>query len=212
MSDPITLAKQREEADRLPFIAVQEFRIEYVPQPDGSQKAVEWVAWVKKGTQNPSVTEEKVVRLSKYPDNPIWQVIEPYYVRWKKGQTDPVEGTPLAAWPGATPQLVKALEPANIRSVEDLARMEDSAIQKLAIPALRDKQKLARAYLDAQVSTSAVASENKKLREEVEFLREQMKELRAAVELPSDVEPAADEAPVIPRRRGRPPKIQVVNQ
>lgn len=208
MSDPITLAQQREEADRLPFIAVQEFRIDYVPQPDGSMKPVEWVAWVKKGTQNPSVTEEKISRLMKSPDNIIWQVIEPYYKRWKQGQTDPIEGTPLAAWPGATPQLVKALEPANIRSVEDLAKMEDSAISKLSIPRLREMQKQARAFLEAQANTAPVAAENAKLREIVETQSKQIEELKQAIERWSQPE---DDAPPMPKRRGRPPKIQVVS-
>jgi hypothetical protein len=38
-------------------------------------------------------------------------VLKPYYDNWKAGQAAPVNGTPLAAWPGATPQLVKALTP-----------------------------------------------------------------------------------------------------
>lgn len=202
MSDPITLAKQREEADRLPFIAVQEFRIDYQPQPDGTQKPIEWVAWAKKGVQNPSIMEEKIDRLKKSPENPIWQVIEPHYKRWKEGQSSPVEGTPLAAWPGATPQLVKALEPANIRSVEDLARMEDSAIMRIGIPGLRDKQKYARAYLEAQISTASVASENLKLRELVESMAAKIADLEAAVN---------DTPEEAPKRRGRPPKMQVVS-
>ena len=202
MSDPITLAKQREEADRLPFIAVQEFRVDYEPQPDGSQRPVEWVAWAKKGVQNPAIIEEKVSRLMRQKDDPVWQVIEPYYKRWKDNQSAPVDGTPLAAWPGATPQLVKALEPANIRSVEDLARMEDSAISRISIPGLREKQKHTRAYIDAQISTSSVAAENLKLKESVEAQAREIAELRKYVEsLQED-----DEPEVAPRRRGRPPK------
>lgn len=198
MNDPIALAKQREETDRLPFIAVQEFRIDYVPQPDGSQKPVEWVAWVKKGAQNPAVTEEKISRLMKNPDNPIWTVIQPYYKRWKEGQSAPIEGTPLAAWPGATPSLVKALEPANIRSVDDLARMEDSALMKIGIPGLREKQKQARAYLEAQASTAGIAGEILKLREVVEQQAKLIEELRASQ--------PEDESSDAPKRRGRPPK------
>lgn len=200
MSDPITLAKQREDADRLPFIAVQEFRTEYKAAPDGRMDPYDVVAWVKKGVQNPSVTEEKISRLSKGQDNMIWQVIEPYYKRWKEGQTAPIDGIPLAAWPGATPQLVKALEPANIRSVEDLSRMEDSAISRIAIPNLRDKQKQARAFLEAQ-STVSMSTEMVKLREAVEFLRKENEELRASIEEDTD-------EPELPKRRGRPPKVQ----
>jgi len=206
--DPVMEAKRREESDRLPFIVVQEFYVEYEPQPDGSQKPVEFVRWAKKGVQNPAVTVEKIARLQKFPENEIWQVIRPIYERWKAGQAAPVDGVPLAAWPGATPQLVKALEPANIRSVEDLARMEDSAIARLAIPNLRQKQKDARAYLDAMKSTAGVAAENAKLKEVVEHQAKELAELKALV-----TSMAADKGINLvdepeKRRPGRPRKVE----
>lgn len=180
MTDPVTAAKQREEQDRLPFIYVHEFRKEYIPQQDGSQREVHIIAWGKKGLQNPSITEERADRMKKDPL--MWEVLGPVYDRWVAQESSPIDGTPLAAWPGATPQLVKALEPANIRSVQDLARMEDAQIMKLAIPGLRDKQKQARSYLDALVSTASVANENAKLREQVESQTTEIAELRKAIE------------------------------
>ena len=186
--DAAQAAKQSEEAGRLPFIAVQEFWTDYEPQPDGSQKPFDMVRWAKKGTQNPATTEEKIARYMKHPDNLEWQVIRPYYERWKAGQTSDIEGTPLAAWPGATKELVKALTPANIRSVEDLSRMEDSAIQKISIPNLRRIQQQARAFLDAQKNTAGVSAENAKLKQVVESQAAQIEELRKAVEslMPED--------------------------
>jgi hypothetical protein len=198
--DPVSAAKQSEEAGRLPFIAVIEFRVEYDPQPDGSMKESEWVKWAKKGVSNPATTDENIARLKKYPDNLIWQVIKPSYERWKAGLESPVDGTPLAAWPGATPQLVKALAPANIRSVEDLAQMEDSAISKLAIQNLRKLRQNARAFLEAQKSTAQVSGEVVKLRNENEALKARVDELIKAVEAITE-----DDAPEKPRR-GRPPK------
>ena len=197
--DPVSAAKQSEEAGRLPFIFVQEFWVEYEPQLDGSMKEVEFVKWAKKGVTNPATTVEKVARYKKYPDNLEWQVIKPSYERWKANQESPIEGTPLAAWPGATPQLVKALTPANIRSVEDLAQMEDSAISKLAIQNLRRLRQDARAFLEAQKSTAQVSGEVVKLRNENEALKARVDELIKAVEALADDEP---EKP----RRGRPPK------
>jgi hypothetical protein len=197
--DPVSAAKQVEEAGRLPFISVQEFWVEYEPQIDGSMKEVEFVKWAKKGATNPATTVEKVARYKKYPDNLEWQVIKPSYERWKAGQESPIDGTPLAAWPGATPQLVKALTPANIRSVEDLAQMEDSAISKLAIQNLRRLRQDARAFLEAQKSTAQVSGEVVKLRNENEALKARVDELIKAVEALADDEP---EKP----RRGRPPK------
>jgi len=180
--DAAELARRQEEQDRTPFIFVREFKIEYEPKPDGTFKEVEWVAWGKKGVQNPSITNEKISTLQKYPDNPIWGVIKPFYEQWKKGQEAVVDGTPLSAWSGITPELKKVLEPANIRSVEDLAKMEDSAIQRLGVPNLRRKQQEARSFLEAQRSTSGIAAENLKLKEQVEALMAQVTELRAAVE------------------------------
>lgn len=198
--DPVEQARQSEAAGRLPFIVPLEFRIEYKPQPDGSMREIEWVTWVKKGTQNPATNDERVDRLMKW-DTPEWQVIKPYYDNWKKGQTTPVNGVALAAWPGATRELIKALEASNIRTVEDFCDMEDSAIAKLAVPSLRDKQRQARAYRDALKSTAPVSVEVDQLREQNASLLAQIVELRATVEA---------SAPQERKRRGRPPKVMTM--
>ena len=169
MLDPVMVAKQSEQQARLPFIAPEEFWIDYQLQDDGTQKAIEMVRWIKKGMQTPATVVEKISRLSKTGKNgqcaPEWTVLKPYYDNWKQGQSEPINGTPLGAWPGCTPQLIKVLNSVNIRSVEDLAEMEDSAIQKIAVPALRDKQKLARTFLEAQKATAHVSKELLELRE-----------------------------------------------
>jgi hypothetical protein len=196
IGDPIAAAKKQEETDRSPFIVIQEFWIEYDPQSDGSMKPVEFVKWAKRGVQNAATTVEKIARLQKYPDNDIWKVIRPYYEAWKAGEAAPVTGIPLEAWPGATPQLVKALAPANIRSVEDLARLEDSAIQRLAIPDLRRKQAAARSYLEARKSTAEVEADNQRLRSELDEVKALVASLMA--------DRQTEDAPK--KRRGRPPK------
>lgn len=204
IGDTIEAVKKQERDERTPFIVPEEFWIDYEDQADGSKKPIEWVRWIKKGMQTPATVVEKISRQSRDPM--IWGVLKPYYDSWKAGQGTPISGTPLIAWPGATPQLVKALEPVNIRSIEDLAELEDSAIQRLAIPGLREKQKTARIYLDAMKTTSVVAAENAKLKDEVGFLRGELGELRALIN--KSVEITAD-TPAEPKRRGRPPKAQV---
>lgn len=205
--DAIAAAVQKEREDRLPFIAVDEFWVDYEPQPDGSQKAVEWVRWVKKGMTNPYSKNEKIARYLKNPQHPEWTVIEPHYKAWKAGQSAPIAGTPLAAWPGATPWLVKALTPCNIRSIEDLAEMEDSAIQRLAIPGLREKQRQARTYLEAQKTTAKVSGEIGKLRDENEALRRDLLEMRELIERYAVRKDEPQAAPLpLKRGPGRPRK------
>lgn len=205
----IIAAQKAEQEGRLPFIVPEEFWVDYDVQADGSRNAVEWVRWVKKGMQTPATCVEKVSRLSKASKSgqfvPEWIVLKPYYDKWKAGEEAPISGTPLAAWPGATPQLVKALAPANIRSCEDLAEMEDSAISRLAIPGLRDKQKQVRAFLEAQKTTALVSSEVVKVREENESLRREVTELKELIERFAIKKEEEGEAP---KRRGRPPKLQ----
>ncbi len=196
-----------EQEGRLPFIAPEEFWIEYQPQSDGSQKSIEMVRWVKKGMQTPATVEEKVSRMSR--TNSVgqhsleWQVLKPYYDNWKKGEAAPVNGTPLAAWPGATPQLVKALVPANIRSVEDLAEMEDSAVQRIAIPRLREYQKNARAFLEAAKTTAVVSGEVVKLRDQNEGLQREVNELKELIERFA----IKKEEEEVRRKPGRPRKV-----
>ncbi len=207
--DPATARAVAENEGRLPFIAPEEFWTDYELQSDGTQKAVEMVRWVKKGMQTPATVVEKVSRMSKTgpqgQHSPEWTVLKPYYDNWKKGEAAPVNGTPLAAWPGATPQLVKALTPANIRSVEDLAEMEDSAIQRLAIPGLRDKQKQARAFLEAAKTTAVVSGEVVKLRDALESRDREIAELKDLIEKHVIKKEQEGEEPR--RKPGRPRKV-----
>ena len=161
------------------------------------------MTWLKKGQQNPSTIECKVVRMPKFYALE-WQVLEPHYKRWKEGQTAPIDGTPLAAWPGATPQLVKALEPFNIRSLEDLTRMEDASVSRIAIPGLRGKIQHAKAFLEAQATTSGVSAEVAKLREENAWLRDEIAAIKAAFNVqPAGGEGTGEVSPA-PRKPGWP--------
>ena len=38
-----------------------------------------------------------------------WEVVGPAYEAWKKGQEVPEDGTPLAAWPGVSPEIAQRL-------------------------------------------------------------------------------------------------------
>lgn len=198
IGDPVAAAKQSEADGRLPFIYPEEFYNEYRTLDDGSQKIIEWVRIAKKGTSgNAPAWPERIKDLQRNPENPTWQVLRPYYERWKAGQSAPVNGTPLEAWLADAP-LIKVLNGVNIRSVEDFSEISESDLRKLSIPGVLEKQKRARAFLEAQKSTSAVSSELAALRSENEMLKANIGELRALIEQHS-----------IKRKPGRPRKEQV---
>lgn len=208
--DPILMAQKAEQEGRLPFIMPDPamgdgsgFWVDYVPQPDGSMKEIERVQWVKRGQQNRTAVPMRVADYLKRPDNPEWLVLKPYYDAWKEGRKAPLNGTPLEAWPGATKELIKALASVHIRTIEDFCQMEDSAIQRLNVPSLRDKQMRCRQFREAQTSTAPLAEKVSKLTEENQFLKNEIAELKALINSASDkadVEIAADKP-----RRGRPP-------
>lgn len=197
------------ETDRLPSIVPLTFWKEYEPQPDGSIKEIEMVEWVRKGSQN-ATTIEKITRMSKKDINgnvnPNWTAIKPFYDGWKSGQETPINGTPLAAWPGATPQLVKALEPYHIRSVEDLADLTDGTMARIPLPGIRGIRDNAKAYVAALSTTAPIAGEVATLREQNANYENRINELEMLVKsLAADK--GIDLADEPKRGPGRPRKV-----
>lgn len=182
-------------ADRAPSIIPLDFYVDY-KEAGGKLIEVERVRWTRKGTMG-AETSEAVHRLQR-DNGPIWQALRPYYDHWKQGKEAPVDGVPLAAWPGATPQLVKALEPFHIRSVEDLAELEDGALSKVPVPGIRSLRDKAKAYVAASSTTAPVARELETLRGENDTLKRELDELKALVASIAEDKP----------RRGRPPKAE----
>lgn len=82
-------------------------------------------------------------------------------------------GTPLAQWPQITKAQVKEAEFFNIKTVEQLAEVNDTALQKIGMGWMELRMK-ARNYLDAAkgaANQSAQAAENERLRQEIEALK-----------------------------------------
>lgn len=181
--------------DRLPAIIPLDFWEDYKPQPDGSQKAEERVKWTRRGAQG-AETSEAVHRL-KRDNGPIWQALRPYYDAWKSGQDAPVNGTPLAAWPGATPALVKAMAPFHVKSVEDLANLEEGTLSRCGVPGIRAMKSNAQAFIDAQKNTAGVAGEVAQLRELAQQQADEIEELKAMVK---SLTPAEKRGPGRPRK------------
>ena len=185
------------ERDR-PNIAVLKFWTEYedVAGKPGEPREVHMVEWVKKGT-NGATTCEKVARALK--DNGLREVIDPPYRSWLKGQEEPAEGTSLSAWPGVNPAMADRLKALHLRSVEDVAGMNDADMVRVGMGAgaLRDK---ARAFVSAKKDAAPLAEAVAKKDAEIAELRAQIAELTETMD-----KLAADKG--LPRR-GRPPKAE----
>lgn len=145
---------------------------------------IDMVEYAPKGRAG-MTTGEKVERLRK--TNPVvWPQIERHYDHWKKGQDMPTEGTPLEAWPGIAPGQIARLRDMHIRTVEDLATITDSALDKIGMGA-RALQRQAQAFVN-NIDASATAARQAKLEAENETLREQIAELTEAVRAMKDAD------------------------
>jgi hypothetical protein len=174
------LKQEVEERDR-PFIAITGFETEATIKDDGSTDIRDVVTWVKKG-QSIQNEQRGLIRLMPRYNAQEWSYIEPFYKAWKAKEEAPIDGTPLAAWPGSTAAMIKVLGTVNIRTVEDFCQMEDSAISKLAMPGLREKQRICRQFLESMKNTAPQVAKLAKMEEENEILRARLDEQAKQIE------------------------------
>jgi len=101
------------------------------------------------------------------------------YRRWKEKNEDMhIEGTPIRQWSLLTPANIAEFEAIKIYSVEGLAQVPDSSLQRCM--GLREWREKARAWLaTAKDGAAAVkyAEENVRLNDEIAELKRQMGEL-----------------------------------
>lgn len=91
------------------------------------------------------------------------------YDAWKSGQEIPLEGTPVKGWGLASPAQQDTLLRMNIRTVEDVALMNDDALRRFGMGAMEMKNK-ALAYL-AQADTGKAAAKMAELEGENALLK-----------------------------------------
>jgi hypothetical protein len=108
-----------------------------------------------------------------------WNVIAPKYEAWKRKEDIPVDGLPLAAWSGVSPEQASHLKAMGITSVEGVRDMSEGVFTRLPFPNARQLPKLAGAFL----SSLGEAEKDKQLAEMAErmaameeMLAEQMTE------------------------------------
>ena len=163
----------------LPTIRVLGFKTEYKVS-DGKPKPVDWVLYAPISAP---LTMQTWARISDMmpPERDInnddegkklafmrhrWAMIEPAYLAWKQGNDIPVDGTPLSAWAGITPEQVRVLQGQGIRTVEEIAKMTDGAAAKVHLPNVRDMIKQARLFLesaDAAVAAQKAAQQDARI-------------------------------------------------
>ena len=95
-----------------------------------------------------------------------WQVIGPKYEAWKRKEEVPMDGTPLAAWAGVSPEQAAHLRAMGILTVEAVRDMSESAFTRLPFPNARQLPNLAREYLSSKTAAEKDA--------ELEAMRERM--------------------------------------
>jgi hypothetical protein len=81
--------------------------------------------------------------------------------------------------------------------------MEDAAIARVSIPGLRDKQKQAKAFLEAKATTAGVSAELVELRDKLESRDREVQELRELIEkfaIKKDEDEPAKRGPGRPRK------------
>lgn len=92
---------------------------------------------------------------------------------FQRGQAGQVIGTPLSQWPQITKSQVMEAQYFGVKTVEQLAEVVDTAIQKMGMGWMELRKK-ARDYLAAaagQAPVAALQAENERLRQEFEALK-----------------------------------------
>lgn len=192
-------------------ILITGFAQKYGKGPEGQLIPVDWVTWVPLHAPQSMSNTERVDRLN--PANiknreggedselmgmkeqhmsAIWSEIEPAYAAWKEGREVPLNGTPLAAWPGITPEQAEIFRLAAVRSVEQVRDMSDTVRSKVRLPNVRELQELARIFLENSGAAAAAEREAAKDRQIAE-MAERMEAMEAMLE--QVTRPAAQSEP-----------------
>ena len=104
------------------------------------------------------------------------------YARFKNNEAEKVIGTPLAEWSAMPRSLVKEFEYLNVRTLEQLAALSDTAKQAFGMGAL-EWQRKAQVVIDAAKDSAAAlkaTSENEALKREITDLKRQIAEIGSA--------------------------------
>lgn len=103
------------------------------------------------------------------------------YDAWKNGQEAPLDGTPIKGWGAISPAQAANLITIGIKTVQDLAKMNDEGVRRVGMGAI-DLKNRAAAWLKAEAGPGKAAQEIASLKSENTQLAEQVKQLAATVD------------------------------
>lgn len=125
-----------------------------------------------------------------------WSQIEPAYKAWKSGNELPVAGTPLAAWAGVTAEKAEVLRRYGIRTVEEVSRLSEGQMEKVALPGMREMRKQAAIFLEGRGAAEAAEREAER-DAEIENLKRQLQETQQQFSAAMDLLSEKAEEPTI---------------
>lgn len=116
------------------------------------------------------------------------------YQAFKNGLDAAVQGTPIGLLPTLTPAKEASLKASNVVTVEQLAELDGSFLQKLGMGS-RELKTIAIEFLDNQSrrsDTKAISDENEELKKRIAALEEMMEAQTAPAATPAPSKPVDD--------------------
>jgi hypothetical protein len=158
-----------------------------------------WVKYGPLGGMSSTINEERIRHieitpemLDQEPSDKLenlklkWAAIEPEYLAWKSGNQVPVNGTPLGAWAGVTAEKAEVLRRVGIRTVEDVAYLAESQMEKIQLPNMRVMRREALLFIENRGAADSAAREverDKEIANQSMQIADLNEKLQAAMEL-----------------------------
>jgi hypothetical protein len=104
------------------------------------------------------------------------------YEAWKRGEEVPLDGTPIKGWLRISPAQAETLISIGVRTVEDLAALNDEGLKRVGMGGV-DLKNIAVAELQAAKDIGPVVRENAALKQKVSGLEASLSSLQAQVQV-----------------------------
>lgn len=114
--------------------------------------------------------------------NPEWaKAYKGAYAAWKDGQEIPLNGTPIKGWGLLSPSQQENCIRCNVKTVEDLAQLNEEGQRRVGMGALDLKNKAA-AWIKAHKAAGPLAAENAALKARVTSTEAQIAKMQETIE------------------------------